>query len=37
MAEVKGLISRLYVDFGDKFKVNDVDGIECQEIMIKDI
>jgi len=29
MAEVKGLVSKLFVDFGDKFKVNDVDGTEC--------
>lgn len=28
MAETKGLIGRLFIDFGDKFTINDVDGIE---------
>lgn len=37
MAQTRGLIAKLFIDLGDKFKIQDVDGEEYQEIMIKDV
>ena len=37
IANVMGMYSRVFVDFGDKFEIGDKDGEELQEVMIKDI